>query len=369
MSYTVESLTLPIDINKISPFVSDFINFPWQIYQPNEWTPPLKASIVQELSEQNLFFQHGEAKLFLIKKDNKVVTRVSASFDNNFADKAQGYFGHFESINDQKAVNLAFSEVKKWLVSKSKYHLDGPLNFSIYNKYRLQTSGYETSPFFTEIRNPSYYINLLSKIGLKTKQQWNSYDIDQENLNKLFLKTKELSDKIQKRYKNTFRIETSNEDNFKENIINSRNLSMDAFKSNYGYTYLSEEEFLQVFDGVMKIVPPNHFIQCFEQDELIGFGYFFPDFSKVFQEINGDHTQLVKLAQSKPENLVLHTFGVNSKYHNKGVSQLILTQMLETTLQLGVKTAITALCIEKLTYFEKFSFQKRSYAVLTMDLQ
>ncbi|MEY2555338.1 MAG: hypothetical protein QOF93_482, partial [Verrucomicrobiota bacterium] len=82
-----------------------FIKFPWRIYQNDPaWVPPLiierKAFIDRK---HHPFYKHGDAALFLAKRNGEIVGRIMASDDPNYNALHQsnvGCFGLFESIDD-----------------------------------------------------------------------------------------------------------------------------------------------------------------------------------------------------------------------------------------------------------------------------
>ena len=72
------------------------------------WIPPLKLERHLFLSPRfNAFFKHGEAELFLARRDGRVVGRVSAQVDrhfNDFHDNAWGMFGFLEFEEDPEVL-------------------------------------------------------------------------------------------------------------------------------------------------------------------------------------------------------------------------------------------------------------------------
>src|SRR5207244_12940628 len=81
-----------------------FIKFPWRIYKYDPaWVPPLIIERKAFLDrEKHPFYKHGDAALFLAKRNGEIVGRIMASEDPN--DKALhqtnvGCFGLFESID------------------------------------------------------------------------------------------------------------------------------------------------------------------------------------------------------------------------------------------------------------------------------
>ena len=83
----------------------EFIELPFRLHANEEqWIPPLRIERRLFLNPRsNAFFKHGEAGLFLARRDGRVVGRISAQIDtafNDFHDNAWGMFGFLELEDD-----------------------------------------------------------------------------------------------------------------------------------------------------------------------------------------------------------------------------------------------------------------------------
>ena len=63
-----------------------FIKFPWRIYENDPaWVPPLILERKDFLNRQkHPFYGHGEAALFLARREGEIVGRIMASDDPNY---------------------------------------------------------------------------------------------------------------------------------------------------------------------------------------------------------------------------------------------------------------------------------------------
>ena len=84
----------------------DFIRLPFILYKgdPN-WVPPLVMDIKTTLDRRkNPLFEHAEAEYFVARDGSNPVGRVAAVIDRNYNTyhgKKVGWFGFFESVDDQ----------------------------------------------------------------------------------------------------------------------------------------------------------------------------------------------------------------------------------------------------------------------------
>ena len=100
-----------------------FIKFQWQIYANDPaWVPPLIIERKAFLNRQHHpFIGHGDAALFLARKNGKIVGRIMASDDPNYNsvhETSVGCFGLFESINDRDVAAALFDTAASWLCKK-----------------------------------------------------------------------------------------------------------------------------------------------------------------------------------------------------------------------------------------------------------
>ena len=110
-----------------------FIRFPWKIYANDPaWVPPLiierKAFLERE---RHPFYNHGDAALFLARKNGEIVGRVMASDDPNYNALHQtnvGCFGLFECINDREVAAELFERAESWLREKGRTEIMGPID-------------------------------------------------------------------------------------------------------------------------------------------------------------------------------------------------------------------------------------------------
>ncbi len=112
-----------------------FIKFQWQIYANDPaWVPPLIIERKTFLDRtRHPFYRHGDAALFLARKNGKIVGRIMASDDPNYNSLHQtnvGCFGLFESIDDQEVAAALFDAAANWLRNKGRIEMMGPIDYS-----------------------------------------------------------------------------------------------------------------------------------------------------------------------------------------------------------------------------------------------
>ena len=127
-----------------------FIAFPYAHYRGDPfWVPPLRMDVSKLLSKtKNPFFQHGEAEYFLAERAGKVVGRIAAiqnDAHNEFHEERIGFFGFFESIDDQAVATGLLDAASDWLRPRNLTAMRGPASLSTNDECGLLVDGFETA--------------------------------------------------------------------------------------------------------------------------------------------------------------------------------------------------------------------------------
>lgn len=107
----------PVDSRKQR---KQFVNFPWKLYEgdPN-WVPPLLMDHWKLLGYgHHPFYDDAEIQTFLATRDGQVCGRVAAIVNhahNRRANEKRGFFGFFESVDDQQVADALLDSVRQWL--------------------------------------------------------------------------------------------------------------------------------------------------------------------------------------------------------------------------------------------------------------
>ncbi len=155
-----------------------FINLPYRLHARDPvWVPPLRRDVELLLSRsRNPFFEHAEAEYFLAERNGEVVGRVAAisnRLHNETHGDRVGFFGFFESIDDQATANVLIETAAAWCRERSHDVLRGPASFSVNDECGLLVQGFECSPTLMMPHNPRYYVDLIERAGFtKAKDLW-----------------------------------------------------------------------------------------------------------------------------------------------------------------------------------------------------
>lgn len=359
-------MTEILSLRPQDPRMQAFWDLPWQIY-PGQvaWVPPLRAVQAQELDPAQAFFRHGRAQIFLALEGETPVGRVVASLDTQLKDARVGHFGYFECQNRPEVAQALLEAACHWVAAQGRTELHGPVDLHIFNRYRVQTAGFETTPFLGEPRSPSYYPALLEAAGFRPHARWHSWDLSASQLQSMYQYLQQKIEQIRAQRPAAYRLQTFRPEALQTDLELAWQIGMEVFSSNYGYTPLDLPEFMQAFAGISQLMQlhPDLFGLFYHGQDVIGLGYAYLDYAPFFQRLNGDNTGFQAIVAEQPERLVLHTFGIQPAHRHSELAYDMFYYGLKHGLARGVKAGIGALAKEGRTIYDQFGPPSRSYAV------
>ena len=144
-----------------------FLKLPYAIYARDPlYVHPLLSQLREFLDpKHNPFHNHAETRLWLARRDGRVVGRVGACVDayhNDHWHETTGFFGFFECEDDAGTAHLLLDTARDWLRERGMTIMRGPLNFTTnHDNPGLLIDGEASSPVMGMAYNPDYYRALL----------------------------------------------------------------------------------------------------------------------------------------------------------------------------------------------------------------
>ena len=266
-----------------------FVNFEWEINRttPN-WVGPLRIMRHEVLdTKKNPFYQHSDIQLFLAYKDGKLSGRIAAITNENhnmFHNDNVGFWGFFESIEDQDVANALFDAAADWLRQKGKDEMLGPMNPSTNDEVGLLIDGFEAPPFMMMTHNHPYYIELVDNYGhKKAKDLWAWFITTEEAERNITEKMVRVSKKIMAKYDITIR--TLQLKNIKEEIKIVKDIYNNAWSRNWGFVPMTDAEIDNLAKELKPIADERLLLLAYKGDEPIAFSLTLPNVNEVFQRI------------------------------------------------------------------------------------
>jgi len=320
--------------------LKQFVDFHWKHYRNEDKYVPLLdyeylglklLGINGFFEDTNLFYKHAEMIFFLAKSGDEVVGRCSAFINHNhnkhWNDKV-GFFGQFETIDNQEVANTLINAAVKWLKEKGMDTIRGPQNLPVNEATPgILIKGFDTRPVMYYHYNKPYYKKLLEGYGFEPVKKVLSWEVDPAN--PMEEKLVRVAEKVIKRYNIT--IETWDQRPLKVRKQEMFEIYNDAWNDNFGFVPFTQEEFFHMIDEMMLIMDKKLFVFLYVKGEPAAFFGGVPNITEGMKPIYlfGKRMELLRaikmiLTKSKVKGFRLGYMGVKKKFRRLGLDGVML---------------------------------------------
>ncbi len=327
--------TIKIVEAKTKKELLDFIKVPFYLYSSDSfYSPQLIRDQLIHFSKANPFFEHAGVKFFIAYKGNKLAGRIASIINNrhiSFHKEDVGFFGFFESINDQEVSRLLLNTVSEVLIKQKLKYIRGPMNFSTNEECGFLLEGFESPPMIMTPYNPPYYNDLMESYGMyKAKDLFAFiYNISQQIPDKV----NRIANIAERR---GIRTRILNKSNFISDMLAFREVYNSAWEKNWGFIPLTENELFYSAKRLKQIIVPELTLLAFEGDNPVGFLGAIPDFNLVLRKMKGkiNPVSIVKALyySKKITDLRLLLFGIKREFRQRGVDAILLRDTFKNLL-------------------------------------
>ena len=310
-----------------------FIDLPYRLHARDPvWVPPLRRDVELLLSRTgNPFFEHAEAEYFLAERDGEVVGRVAAisnRLHNETHGDRVGFFGFFESVDDQAVADALLAAAAEWCRRHGHDLLRGPASFSVNDECGLLVDGFESPPTLMMPHNPRYYISLLEHAGFtKAKDLWVYQGGTEERYVPVPERLARGTELIRQRQGIILR--SLNMRDFQGEVERIKELYNAAWEKNWGFVPMTAHEIDHLAEQFKPVVIPDLVPLAEKDGKLIGFGIALPDLNVVFRRHRSgrlfpmilDLLWSLKMKRIRRARILL--LGVHPEYRGKGVDAML----------------------------------------------
>jgi ribosomal protein S18 acetylase RimI-like enzyme len=315
-----------------------FIKFSWEIYKNDPaWVPPLIMERKAFLDrKRHPFYHHGDAALFLVKRNGEIVGRIMVSDDPNYNalhHSNMGCFGLFESIDDVNVATALFDTGTDWLRRRGRSEIMGPIDYSTNYVCGLLIDGFEHPPTLLTAHNPPYYARIIEACGFEKEKDWYAWwfvptPAPLERLGRIAkARTRKHSVKIRPI-------------DLRQLTADSRRLSAvfnEAWKSNWGFVPLTDAEAEHLAKEMRPVIDPRMTLIAEIDHAPVAFVICVPDINVALRHVNGRLTRfglpigLIKLLLHRPKIRTVRfvALGVLEKYRRAGIAEMLVLQVME----------------------------------------
>lgn len=329
----------------------DFIKFPWRVYHNDPlWVPQLISDEIKILDPaKGTFFQFGEAALFMAYRGEEPVGRISAQVNHQYEryhDNHTGFFGFFESIDDQAVADALFGAATAWLRSKGKSRVMGPMSFSMYDISGVLIEGNDTMPCILTAYNPPYYEPLFDAAGMKKAMDWYAFLVSQDSVLRPGLQ------RIASRVMQQEGLEIVPLDMkiFDQRVHEVARIFSDAWMENWGHVPFTDGQVQDLVHELKMVIVPEVTLFALYHGECIGFSLSVKDVNPALQKANGRLFPfgLLKLLWHvrKTSRLRTMAMGVLKEHRHRGIDIAFYLKTIEEGRRLGFYDSECSIILE-----------------------
>jgi hypothetical protein len=314
----------------------DFLEIPYSLYKNDKnWCPPLRFERKIFFSPKNPFMNHSEVCFFVAYKDNRPVGRVTAHKDenyDNYYNTRQGFFGFYESIENDEVAEQLMLACEEWVKSKGMDSLMGPFNFSTNHEVGFLTKGFDKPPVIMMPYTKPYYPDQLFKLGYKKEKELLAFWVDR-NTEKPELFTV-MAKRIARELEGSYEIRTLDMANLKSELKIILDIYNEAWNKNWGFVPMTEAEIDDMASQLKHIAQPEYIYILNSEGEPAAFLLCLPDINNVLIQIKSGKlfpTGFFKLLSYRKHIQTgrILLMGVKSQFRNQGLDVLIYSRMIE----------------------------------------
>ncbi len=323
-----------------------FFDLPWTIYQddPN-WIPPLRMNQRELLGfKRHPFHDFASMQHFLARLDGKVVGRITAIDNPRHVERYNeqlGFFGFFESIDDQRVADALFDSARGWLSGRGIDWIRGPVNASLNYELGLLVDGWHSPPKFMMTYNPRYYQRLLEDYGFQQSQDLFAFRAGIDIIDSL--EADETVMYVIRKAKEMFNVSLRRLDRklFKQDVESFIQIYNESLVGTWGFTPLSDGEIAHLVKGMKQLIVPELTAIAEIDGQPVAGVFGLLDYNPRIKQIDGRLFPLgfLKLLGNRRGIKTMRILSTNvlPKYQKWGLGMVVLSRLRDDLLDWGVE--------------------------------
>ncbi len=312
-----------------------FLELPWALYRddPN-WMPPLRLNQKELVNyKKHPYYEQNEIQTFLALRDGRPVGRVAALTNKAHNERHhdnRGFFGFFESIDDQSVADGLLDAVRDWLADRNLRSIRGPTNPSLNYECGLLVDGFRAPPFFMMTYNPPFYAALLENWGFKKTQDLYAFWGHVDMIDGLDEKLAFIGAEAKKRF--NVNIRPIDKKNFARDVRVFLDVYNRSLVGTWGFAPMSDAEIRHTAAGLRYLMVPELAFIAEVDGEPIGAVFALPDYNPRIKKIDGRLFPFgfLHLLRKRHEIERIRTISTNvvPEYQNWGLGLTLLQALL-----------------------------------------
>ena len=335
-SLRIQSVSGPADVEA-------FIRFPFRLYRDYpHWVPPLLIERREFLDPaKNPVFEYAKIQTFLAFRGSEVVGTIAAICNSRYGEfhaeeRHIGFFGLFESVQDQAVADALFNAAGDWLSSQGKTILRGPVNFTTNDIVGLLVDGFDDDPTILMPYNPPYYADLLVAAGFTQAKDLFAFTLAERDYKG---QLDSVATKLAER--GHVKIRPVNLSRWPEELEFVRSCYNVAWAKNWGFVPWTDRELAFVAKELKPLIDPRLAFVAEVDGKSAGFCISVPDANQAITLAKGKLLPfgllkiLWKLKVSKCTRLRTIAMGVLPEHRRRGIDALLVHHLVRQSVAYG----------------------------------
>jgi GNAT superfamily N-acetyltransferase len=320
-----------------------FLRLPWRIYADDPlWVAPLLSEVRSVLDPaRHPFHRHAEVATFLAWRGREPAGRIAAVVNrshNDFHDDRTGFFGLFESIDDQGVADALLATAEAWLAERGMTSAQGPMNLSTNEEIcspGVLIEGFHRPPAIMMAHTPKYYARLLERAGYVKAKDLYSYWIESPEPNP---RLRQAYDRLLRSGEITIR--SLDMRRFDEEVDTIQRIYNTAWERNWGFVPMMPEEITHMAAQLKPVVNPRVCAIAEVYGSPVGFVLSLPDYNIALRHVNGRLFPLgiFKLLWYRRgiDTVRTITLGVVPEHRGRGLDALLIAHINLKAMEVGI---------------------------------
>ena len=294
---------------------------------------------------KNPFFGHAAHQLFVARRGDAVVGRISAHIDRlalelprqqGFGPSA-GMFGYFDAA-DEAVAHALLRAAEDWLRGQGMDRAIGPISMSIWEEPGLLVSGQDHAPMIMMGHHPEIYQHWIESAGYARAKTLLTYDLDVTvgfpPLIRRIVQSGQRNERISLRP-----VDLSRWDEEVETILAILN---DAWSNNWGFIPFTNAEIAYAGKKLKPIIHPQINLIAEVDGKPVAFMLTLPDINDVLRKVNGRLWPLGWLRllrwMRKPSGAGMRVplMGVRRELHNSRLASQLAFMMISQIREVAI---------------------------------
>jgi GNAT superfamily N-acetyltransferase len=318
--------------------LKEFIDLPYRLHSNSpQWVPPLRLERWMFLTKRlNPFFTHGDAQLFLARRDGRVVGRISAQYNDSFNaqhDNRWGMFGFLEFEDDAEILSAMLDAAGEWLTARGYDRMVGPMDFAMNDESGVMFEGFDRMPMIRQPWHPPYYFERCEEAGLAKAQDLFMYELDIADRSKMLPIIFKLAAQVEPRH--GIRIRRMSRRSLRRDMDRFAEVYNSAWAENWDFVPYSKADLDTYALDMQLVFDPNWFMVAeTPEGDTAAVAITIPDINQVLKKMKG---RLVPfgwwhfLRRKKIMDRVRVGFlGVKPEYQHTGVAAALYVEHFDT---------------------------------------